>query len=224
VAQNIHQEESAAGFILAGGQSSRMGSDKALAFFGGVPLIQIALNSLAATGISASIAGSRSPLQAFAPKILTIPPEIIPDTFPCAGPLGGVHAALSASSAEWNLFLPVDMPLMPSSLLTCLLQRATLTGAPVTVVRLNGRIQPFPVVLHRTALPEITQRLQAGNAACHAAWQTIPPSLGSSLHPVPVEYLLQCGHCQHPLGLPPFLWFQSANTSAELSRLTRYAR
>jgi molybdopterin-guanine dinucleotide biosynthesis protein A len=227
VTQNIHQEESqgesAAGFILAGGQSSRMGSDKALALFGGVPLIQIALNTLAATGIPVRIAGSRSPLQAFAPTIPTIP-EIILDTFPSAGPLGGVHAALSASSAEWNLFLPVDIPLMPSSLLACLLQRATLTGAPVAVVRLNGRIQPFPVVLHRTALPGITQRLQAGNFACHAAWQTIPPSLGSSVDSVPVEYLLQCGHCQHPLGLPPFLWFQRANTPAELSRLTRYAR
>jgi molybdenum cofactor guanylyltransferase len=201
------------GFVLAGGQSSRMGSDKALALFHGFPLIQVALETLQAVGIQARIAGSRSNLGAFG--------EEIPDTFPNSGPLGGVHAALSASTAEWNLFLPVDLPLMPSSLLACLLQRAMLTGAPVTAARLNGRIEPFPVVLHRAVLPSITQRLQEGNFACHAAWQSIPPELSSSLDAVAVEYLYQCGQCSHPRGLPPVLWFQSANTPDELSRLNR---
>jgi molybdenum cofactor guanylyltransferase len=203
------------GFVLAGGQSSRMGSDKALALFSGTPLIQTALNILLAAGVPTRIAGSRTSLKAFA--------EEIPDTFPEAGPLGGVHAALSVSSAEWNIFLPVDMPLMPSSLLTCLLQRAKRTGALVTVAQLNGRIQPFPVALHREILPFITQRLQTGNSACHAAWQAIPPALGSSLDSPPVEYLHQCGQCQHPLALPPYLWFQSANTPADLSQLNLYA-
>src|SRR5271168_5189457 len=100
---------SAAGFVLAGGRSSRMGTDKALALAGGIPLVQIAVSALAATGVPVRIAGSRSQLGAFA--------EEIPDTFADVGPLGGVHAALSASQAEWNLILPVDLPLMPASLL-----------------------------------------------------------------------------------------------------------
>jgi len=204
---------SVAGFVLAGGRSSRMGSDKALALFHGVPLIQAALQRIDAVGISARIAGARSDLSSFAAQI--------PDTFAETGPLGGIHAALSASDAEWNLFLPVDLPLMPSSLLACLLQRAMLTGAPVTAARLNGRIQPFPVVLHRAVLPSITQRLETGNSACHAAWQSIPAELDSTLDAAPAEYLHQCGHCSHPRGFPPILWFQSANTPAELSRLNR---
>ena len=190
-----------------------MGSDKALALFRGVPLIQTALQTINAVGIPARIAGSRSDLSSFAAQI--------PDTFAETGPLGGIHAALSISDAEWNFFLPVDLPLMPSSLLACILQRAMLTGAPVTAVRLNGRIQPFPVVLHRAVLLSITQRLEAGNSACHTAWQSIPADLGFSLDVAPVEYLHQCGHCSHPRGLPPALWFQSANTPAELSRLNR---
>src|SRR5712675_253877 len=80
------------GFVLAGGQSSRMGTDKALALFHGIPLIQVALETLQAVGIQARIAGSRSNLASFA--------EEISDTFPNSGPLGGVHAALSASNAE----------------------------------------------------------------------------------------------------------------------------
>jgi len=190
-----------------------MGSDKALALFRGIPLIQAALQTINAVGIPTRIAGARSDLSSFATQI--------PDTFTETGPLGGIHAALSVSDAEWNLFLPVDLPLMPSSLLACLLQRAMFTGVPVTAVRLNGRIAPFPVILHRAVLPSITQRLQECNSACHAAWQGIPPQLNSSLDVVPVEYLYQCGQCSHARGLPPILWFQSANTPAELLLLNR---
>lgn len=207
----------AAGFILAGGHSSRMGTDKALALFAGKPLIQIALEAQTAAGLSTRIAGSRSFLAAFA--------EEIPDTFPETGPLGGIHAALSASKAEWNLFLPVDLPLMPSSLLACLLQRAMLTGEPVTATRLNGRLEPFPVILHRSVLPQIAQRLNAGETACHRAWQTIPEELHSSLDAVSVENLVQCRQCSHPGNLPPFFWYWSANTPADLERLNRiYAK
>jgi molybdenum cofactor guanylyltransferase len=204
---------STAAFILAGGRSSRMGTDKALALFNGIPLIQTALATVAATGIPARIAGSRSPLSAFA--------EEIPDTFPESGPLGGIHAALSASPADWNLFLPVDLPLMPASLLLCLLQRAMLTGAPVIANRLNGRLEPFPVVLHRSVLPHIAQRLETGTTACHRAWQTIPRDLAAELDAVPVENLVQSGQCRHPGNLPPVLWYQSANTPADLERLNR---
>jgi molybdenum cofactor guanylyltransferase len=204
---------SAAGFVLAGGRSSRMGTDKALALVAGIPLIQIALATVAAAGVPAKIAGARSPLAAFAQEI--------PDTWPDAGPLGGIHAALSAAVADWNLFLPVDLPLMPASLLACLLQCAALTGQPVTATKLNGRLEPFPVVLHRSVLPFVAQRLEIGKTACHQAWQTIPQEQGTELDAVPVESLVQCGQCSHPAHLPPVLWFQSANTPDELARLNR---
>jgi len=42
-----------------------------------------------------------------------------------------------------------------------------------------------------------------------------------SLDEVSVESLIQCGHCRHPLNLPPVLWFQSTNTPEELARLNR---
>jgi len=202
---------SAAGFVLAGGRSSRMGTDKALALLAGIPLIQIAIESLAAAGVPVQIAGSRSPLASFAKEI--------PDTFPETGPLGGIHAALSASAADWNLFLPVDLPLMAASLLTCLLQRAARTGEPVTATRLNGRLEPFPVVLSRSILPLIARRLETGATACHQAWQTIPQDLGTQLDAVSVENLVQCGQCRHPSYLPPALWYRSANTPADLGRL-----
>jgi molybdopterin-guanine dinucleotide biosynthesis protein A len=193
-----------------------MGADKALALFGGIPLIQVALETLAEAHLSACIAGSRSSLGEFAQEI--------PDTFPESGPLGGIHAALAGSQAEWNLFLPVDLPLMPSSLLASLLRRAQLTHAPVTVARVNGRMEPFPVILNAAIFPGIAQRIAAGDSSCYRAWQTIPTELGAKLDAIDVESLLQCGQCtpgRRRVGLPPALWFQSANTPEELARLNR---
>lgn len=203
-----------AGFLLAGGQSSRMGSDKALVQLNGRPLIAIALEKLQSLRpgvVEPQIAGDRSPLHAFAP--------VIADQRPGHGPLSGIHAALHASRSRWNLFLPVDMPLVPATLLEYLLQRASLTEAPVTALTLHGHLQPFPAVLDRAVLAAIEQRLAAGRLACHSAWQSIPLELGSRLDAPSVELLRTLGLCSHPRGLAPHLWLQSANTPADLARM-----
>jgi molybdopterin-guanine dinucleotide biosynthesis protein A len=212
--------EEAAAFILAGGRSSRMGSDKALALFTGRPMIETALATLRAAGLSAEIAGSRSPLAAFAPEI----PDTWSDVGGSVGPLGGVYTALSATRADWNVFLTVDTPLMPPSLLVCLLERARLTGSPVTAISLNGRLEPFPVVLHRDGLVTLDQFLRSGQRACHAAWRAICSGQSHMFQPVAVEYLTQCGQVFHAGDLPPALWFLNANTPADLARLNHIAK
>ena len=79
-------QSNAAGFVLAGGQSSRMGMDKALVEFRGLPLVVHALNILRAAGLSASIAGARSDLKKYA--------SVISDFDTPEGPLGGICAAM----------------------------------------------------------------------------------------------------------------------------------
>jgi molybdopterin-guanine dinucleotide biosynthesis protein A len=206
---------SAEGFVLAGGQSSRMGADKALVSFAGRPMIETALDILRSAGLPARIAGSRSPLGRFAPEV--------PDTFANAGPLGGVHAGLAASEAEFCLFLPVDLPLMPPALLACLVNRARLTGAPVTSASVNGRAEPFPVVLTRSTVSAIQILLESGHPGsspgCQRAWREIASALGSSADRIAVEHLLSSGHLRQSLAIPPHWWFQSANTPADLTRL-----
>jgi molybdopterin-guanine dinucleotide biosynthesis protein A len=205
----IHED--ASGFILAGGRSSRMCSDKALVQLHGRPLVEIALHTVRAAGISSRIAGARNALSHYAP--------VVEDLQPAQGPMSGIHAALSASTTCWNIFLPVDMPLMPASLLRLLLGRAMLTGSPVTAVQLSGRMLPFPAVLHRSVLPHIEQCIAAGQLACRPAWHAIASAFSTRLDAPSVELLRTLGNCTHPSGLPPYTWFLNANTPADLARI-----
>ena len=144
------------GFVLAGGRSSRMGQDKALLDVGGRSLVEIALDKLRNIGVAAPrIAGARTDLSSLAP--------VVPDLHPGCGPLSGIEAALAASSQPLNLFLPVDMPLLPARFLHWMLLRAEITGALVTVPRINGQPQPLCAVYHRDLLRPITASLLAGN-------------------------------------------------------------
>lgn len=143
-------------FVLAGGQSARMGRDKALLELSGKPLIEHALDALRALGYAPRIVGTRPDLEKFAP--------VVPDAYPNAGPLGGIASALAISGSEQNLFLPVDLPALPLSFLRWLVRRAQTTQASATVPRLQGLPQPLCAVYSRALLPHLQAALSEGNA------------------------------------------------------------
>ena len=130
----------AEGFVLAGGRSSRMGSEKALVYLAGEPLVAHALRTLRQAGCRSRIAGARSPLDSYAPVVM--------DSEPDRGPLAGICAALAACSASRAVFLPVDMPLLPAALITFLLEEARKEDAAVTVPKMDGFVQTFPAIIH----------------------------------------------------------------------------
>ena len=84
-------------FILAGGRSSRMGSDKALLTVGKQTLLERALHTAAAVANTVFIAGPRDRYAQYG--------EVVEDVFPDCGPLGGIHAALCITQTELNLML-----------------------------------------------------------------------------------------------------------------------
>jgi molybdenum cofactor guanylyltransferase len=116
-----------AGFVLAGGRSARMGRDKALVLLDGRSLAERAIELLHHAGLNAAIAGARSELGALA--------HVIADQAPDEGPLRGICSALASTGAELAIFIPVDLPLLPASLLACLVADAQITGAAVTLSR-----------------------------------------------------------------------------------------
>ena len=203
-----------AGFVLAGGRSSRMGTDKALVELAGRPLIACALDVLRAAGASAAIAGAHSDLSAFAP--------VVTDAQPDRGPLGGVCAALEECETECAVFVSVDMPLMPSALIAYLMEHAAITGHTVTLAAVNGFAQTFPVVIRREALATLRAELTAGRGGTFAALQAAAQARGEAMTVLPVELLVQSGHVAHPRGMPPARWFLNVNTRKEMARASAY--
>lgn len=197
-----------AGFVLAGGLSSRMGSDKALCELGGRPLIAIALKILREAGLTASIAGARSALAAYAP--------VIEDEG--QGPLSGVCAALSATTGEHAVFHSVDLPFVPSSLIAVLVHHSRITGAAVSLLSVSGFAQTFPVVVRCAALPALSRALNAGQGGCLSAFQSAAAELRQPFSILPVELLVQAGQVEHPRALPAAFWFLNVNTPGELAR------
>lgn len=200
----------AAGFVLAGGRSSRMGTDKSLLSFAGEPLIARAVRNLREAQVDVFIAGTRGDLGGFAP--------VVEDREPDQGPLGGICAALASTSALWVVFLPVDLPLLPASLVAYLLRHARIAGSSVTLASVNGFAQTFPAVLRRELLSALQGELTGGRRGSFAAFRAAAAQTSEGLSIVPVELLAQAGQVAHPAGLPPFEWFLNVNTPQEFGR------
>ena len=151
---------SRAGFVLAGGRSSRMGRDKALLPWKGSTLIQSVAREVFQAAGSANLVG---------------PPElygklgfpVIPDRFPGCGPLGGLHAALSAGLADWNLVVACDMPAVTDEMLSELLAAAEESEAEALVPSTPDGWQPLCAVYHAGLLPLVESAIQAKRLKMH---------------------------------------------------------
>jgi molybdopterin-guanine dinucleotide biosynthesis protein A len=176
--------------------------------FRGRPLVAHALAILSGAGLDVSIAGSRADLRGYAP--------VIEDAEPGQGPLGGICAALACTPARWAVFLPVDEPLVPSSLVRFLLNRARVAGSAITLASVGGFAQTFPAVLDRAMLPVLEAELLAGRRGCFSAFQAGAAAPGQPMNVVVVEALAQGGDVIHPEGLPASSWFFNINSSDDL--------
>jgi molybdenum cofactor guanylyltransferase len=209
-------EPDAAGFVLAGGRSTRMGADKALVELAGRPLVTHALRILRDAGLSASIAGARSSLAAYAP--------VVEDASADSGPLAGVCAALASSSARYAVFVPVDQPFLPASLVSLMLHEAQVRDSAVTVASVNGYAQTFPAVVDWEALPALEAQLKTGLRGCFSAFQFAAAQLRRSLAVLRVEMLVQARQVIHPQGLPAIEWFLNINSATVLRRAAAILR
>ncbi len=89
------------GIVLAGGLSSRMGTDKALLDWRGEAQLCRAMRQLREVGCDQVVVSRNQP-------------GFIVDKFICQGPVAGIHAALDQVQCDEALVMPVDMPLLDS--------------------------------------------------------------------------------------------------------------
>lgn len=137
--------------ILAGGKSSRMGTDKADLCLQGRTFLEVQIEKGIQLGIrDIQVSGYRG-------TRCGIP--VTEDRFPGKGPLGGLEACLRKASHEKCLVLSVDAPLVPVSELENLLRSSS--SACVTILKHGAKEQPLIGVYDRSLadgmLREITE-------------------------------------------------------------------
>jgi molybdopterin-guanine dinucleotide biosynthesis protein A len=143
------------GFVLAGGKSTRMGTDKAAISLDGRTLLERAIATMREVTSEVFILGPKPLYGSFGP--------VVEDVFPGCGPLGGIHAALAHSETEFNLVMAVDTPFISAGLLRYMAKRAVESGAMVTTLEINGYTQPLCAAYSREFLPVAEAALRAGN-------------------------------------------------------------
>jgi molybdenum cofactor guanylyltransferase len=134
------------GYVLAGGKSSRMGQDKATMPFCGRPMVEIAVETLSSVCAEVFISGNRDDLTAWAPVIHELHVE--------AGPAAGIEAALSHTTTDWVMMLPVDTPLMSAELLRTWADHVLVRGdVKASYLECGGEWHPAICMVHRDCFP-----------------------------------------------------------------------
>lgn len=142
------------GVILAGGASSRFGSNKALALFQGQPLIKhvaLALENiftdlLLVTNIPHTYQFLHWPMTG--------------DLYPGGGPLGGIHAALHTISCDQACIIGCDMPLIQPDLINYM---CSLPGNwDAAIPWHNKGPEPLCGIYRKSCLPVLEKQLHDG--------------------------------------------------------------
>ena len=173
--------------ILAGGKSSRMGRDKASLTMGHETFLQRIAAELDACGFQEKYvslgSGSRYGMHEEENGTGTgekteihIPVgwTAVRDRYRDCGPLGGIHAALSACRAEWALLVSCDTPLYRRELAELLISKvpglsevsgtSKIPGTQLVIpVTPDGRWHMTCALWRRTLLPEVEAQLKSGD-------------------------------------------------------------
>jgi len=153
------------GFILVGGASRRMGQDKAQLRLGPQTVLERVAAELRAATSSVTLVGARQDYDGV---------PNVPDVHEKWGALGGIHAALSASRADWILVVACDLPFVTRDLFERLKSFVDTTVDAIVPVQLDARPQPVCALYRRsTCLPAVEELISAGEHSPRALLASI---------------------------------------------------
>jgi molybdopterin-guanine dinucleotide biosynthesis protein A len=149
-----------AGYVLAGGGSTRFGRDKALVEVGGLPMLGRMIALLQCVAKNVKVIGTSENYARFEG-------EMVSDRWPGEGPLGGIITALkdaaeSPARCEWNLIVSCDMPFLTADWLRFLGERAVKSNAKVLLPHSAGGPEPLCACYRTDAAEPLLQAFGSG--------------------------------------------------------------
>lgn len=153
-------------YILAGGKSRRFGENKALFKINGLAVIEIVIAAIP-PGNPVFIV-THSPAEY---AHLGLP--ALPDNYPNAGPLAGIHAGLSHSPCEWNFFLACDFPCLRTAVIeeigaALFNKNKEEKGAQVILPETAEGLQPLCALWSKSTLPLVETALKGERRSVRA--------------------------------------------------------
>jgi molybdopterin-guanine dinucleotide biosynthesis protein A len=141
--------------ILAGGNSSRMKSNKALLPYRGELFIERINRQMSAIFRDVILVTNTPDLYRF------LPCSAMPDIFPGMGSLAGIHAGLSNSKTPYIFAVACDMPHLNEVLIRHLI--AKINGQDVVIPESESRLEPLHAIYGKGALTVMEEALSRGN-------------------------------------------------------------
>jgi molybdopterin-guanine dinucleotide biosynthesis protein A len=167
-----------AAVLLAGGESRRMGRDKATMNFGGQPLWQRQLQMLRGLRPESIMVSART-----APDWLPVDAQALLDDAPSRGPLSGLTKALAAIETTHLVVLAVDLPFMTADELSRSLKVATEHCGVVPSV--GRRAEPLAAVYPVEAIDDFTGALAGTDFSLQSVVRKLAAAGKVRLRPVP---------------------------------------
>jgi molybdopterin-guanine dinucleotide biosynthesis protein A len=153
-------------FVLIGGRSSRLGTDKAFLELGGRTLAERAVENIR-RGLSPEritmVAGSSTQ---FAIQAIATDVPFIFDLYEGRGPLGGIHAALAYARTQWIFVLACDYPFISPEVIASMAGKLSDEFGAVAPRQSDGRLQPLCAFYNvEKSCPVIGQILESGRVS-----------------------------------------------------------
>lgn len=191
--------------IQAGGQSSRMGEDKALKPFLGRPLIQRVIEQMSPIADEIIVTTNRPADYEFLNLRLT------PDLKPGRGSLGGLYTAIASASHLLVAVVACDMPFASAKLLETGTSLLVKEEADVVIAKTDEGYEPFHAVYRRaTCLPAIEAAIDADK------WKVIAWFPQVKVRELSPDEVRACN--------PSGLCFWNVNTPEEFEKAEQIAR
>ncbi|HEY4284522.1 MAG TPA: molybdenum cofactor guanylyltransferase [Chthoniobacterales bacterium] len=187
--------------LIAGGESRRLGQDKALITLGDGPLWRRQLDLLRRLNPAEIFVSARTDPQ-WCPAGI----EFVPDVKPSRGPLSGLTACLKRAESPHLLVLAVDMPFMTEDYLRHIC--GNIAPGIGVIPMINDRAEPLSAVYLRESLPEFMASLATDDFSLQSI----------------VRRLISAGKLR-PLAVAPeqVALFRSVNEPADLRDMARVA-